>query len=49
MLQDLWILQLAGKEEHYEAKRALITENGEYIFILPIFCDLFYLFADSAV
>ena len=51
MLQDLWILQLAGKEEAFmkKRKRALITENGAYIFILPFFVIVFYLFADSAV
>lgn len=34
MLQDLWILQLAGKEEHYEEKSVNYGKWG-YIFILP--------------
>lgn len=30
-------------------KKSVNYGKWGYIFILPIFCDLFYLFADSAV
>lgn len=31
MLQDLWILQLAGKEEHYEEKERPVVLDKHHI------------------